>query len=91
MLTSKTTTRFWKAYEALQSDVQQQAQEAYRFFRSNPQHPSLNFKMVAPSIQCYSVRITRGYRAVGVLEGDLITWFWIGNHDDYGRLIQALQ
>jgi hypothetical protein len=90
MLISKTTSRFWKAYEALEKDVQKQAREAYRFFRNDPQHPSLNFKMVVPSIPCYSIRVTRGYRAVGVLEDDTITWFWIGNHDDYERLIQSL-
>ena len=33
----------------------------------------------------WAVRITRGYRAVGVLEGDTVTWFWVGNHDDYER------
>jgi hypothetical protein len=31
------------------------------------------------------VRITRGYRAVGILEGDTVTWFWIGRHDAYER------
>ncbi|WP_322744762.1 ParE family toxin-like protein [Cuspidothrix issatschenkoi] len=31
----------------------------------------------------WSVRITRNYRAIGVLDGDTITWFWVGSHDDY--------
>jgi hypothetical protein len=22
---------------------------------------------------------------VGILQGDSVTWFWIGNHDDYER------
>jgi hypothetical protein len=31
------------------------------------------------------VRVTLGYRAIGLLEGDTVTWFWIGSHDDYER------
>jgi len=27
--------------------------------------------------------VTRGHRAIGVLEGDTVTWFWIGSHDEY--------
>jgi hypothetical protein len=34
------------------------------------------------------VRITRGCRALGVLDGDTITWFWIGGHDEYERLLR---
>jgi len=33
----------------------------------------------------WSVRVSRGYRAVGTLEGDTVTWFWIGGHSDYDR------
>jgi len=28
-----------------------------------------------------------GYRALGVLEGSTVIWFWIGLHADYDRLI----
>ncbi|WP_442947714.1 hypothetical protein [Nostoc sp.] len=31
------------------------------------------------------MRVTRGYRALGVLKGDTVTWFWIGSHDNYER------
>ncbi|WP_442947818.1 hypothetical protein [Nostoc sp.] len=27
--------------------------------------------------------MTRNYRAIWVLEGNTVTWFWIGSHDDY--------
>jgi hypothetical protein len=90
-VTSETTDSFWKAYDALPKDVQLQAREAYRFFRSNPQHPGLQFKQVAPSISLYSVRVTRGYRALGTIHGEKITWFWIGGHNEYDRLVASLQ
>jgi hypothetical protein len=38
----------------------------------------------------YSVRITKGYRALGLLEDGGITWFWIGSHADYDELISLL-
>ena len=33
----------------------------------------------------YSVRISRGYRALGLKEGKAITWFWIGSHTEYEK------
>jgi hypothetical protein len=35
----------------------------------------------------YSVRVGIGYRAVGVLEDDVIVWFWIGSHAEYNGLL----
>jgi hypothetical protein len=25
------------------------------------------------------------HRAIGIMDGDTVTWFWIGSHDDYER------
>ena len=33
----------------------------------------------------WSVRITRSYRALGIMDTNVVTWFWIGNHDEYER------
>jgi len=87
---SRATPRFWTAYRALPADVQEQAQQAYRLFRENPGHPSLRFKKVSDREPVYSVRVTLNYRAVGLLEGDEITWLWIGDHDHYDRLLKTL-
>jgi hypothetical protein len=38
----------------------------------------------------YSVRVTFRYRAIGLLEGEEITWIWIGTHADYDRLLEKL-
>ena len=66
------------------------AAKAYLLFRSNPSHPSLNLKRVHTNEPLYSVRVTRGYRAVGLLEDGEITWFWIGTHAAYDRLLISL-
>lgn len=89
-MTSLTTPRFWTAYRALPTDIRDAARKSYRLFRDNPQHPSLQFKKVHDREPIYSTRVTIAYRAVGVVENDTMTWFWIGTHDDYDRLLKSL-
>ena len=64
--------------------------ESYRFFASNPNHPSLDFKRVSQRRLVYSVRVGTGYRALGVLDGGDIVWFWIGPHHEYDRLLRRI-
>jgi hypothetical protein len=82
--------RFWKFYDRLSPDAQRDADQAYLLWQSNPYHPSLQFKRVDPQDPIYSVRVGRGYRALGWLESGAITWFWIGNHDEYLRLLRQM-
>jgi hypothetical protein len=35
----------------------------------------------------WSVRVGRGYRALGIEGVDGFHWFWIGSHADYDRLV----
>lgn len=77
---------FWAAYAPLpEEEIKRSAQKVYRLWSQNPWHPSLRFKCINEQENIWSVRITRGYRALGIMEGDTVTWFWIGNHDDYKR------
>jgi hypothetical protein len=69
----------------LPASVQEQARVAYRRFLKDPRHRSLRFKRVHSSEPIYSVRISLNYRAVGVIEGDEIIWYWIGSHADYEK------
>jgi hypothetical protein len=48
-------------------------------------NPSLRFKCINHEEDIWSVRITLGVRSLGVLDGDTVTWFWVGDHDDYKR------
>ena len=76
---------FWDAYNALDERIKAQARKAFALWRDNPFHPSLRFKCVHRAEDIWSVRVTRGFRAVGILDGDTVTWFWIGDHDAYAR------
>ena len=85
---SFTQRGFWDAYGRLPDRVRRQAKASYRLFALNPNHPSLDFKRVSQRRPVYSVRVSMGYRALGVLsQGDMV-WFWIGPHHEYDRLLR---
>lgn len=79
---------FLRRYWALPKRVQGRAREQYRLWRRDPSHPGLQFKRVSPSLPLWSVRVDRNHRAAGVYEGGLITWFFIGTHAEYDRLLK---
>ena len=72
---SHVTDRFRKAFGELPPHVQRQARLIYKRFEQNPQHPSLRFRQVHPVKPIYSIRISLGYRALGVRDRDEIIWF----------------
>jgi hypothetical protein len=87
-MNSKTNKSFWKHYWTLPPEIRQRAIQAYGIWLENPSHPSLFFKRVKESQPIYSVRIGLAYRALGLLKGNTVTWFWIGKHDEYDELIK---
>jgi len=84
---SKTLPAFWAAYARLSEPERQGARKAFSLWAGNPFHPSLRFKCVNREEDLWSVRISRGYRALGILEKETVTWIWVGSHDDYERLL----
>jgi hypothetical protein len=87
---SHITASFRSMFQQLPPEVQQQARAAYTLFRQNPWHPSLRWKHVHPTRPIYSVRVGRGYRAVGIHEAEEVVWFWIGSHAAYDQLLRRL-
>lgn len=89
---SRSTARFRKQLAMLPTEIRRQASKAYQQFQQDPQHSSLHFKKVHPTQPVYSVRVTKGYRAVGKRDKDQngILWFWIGSHADYDTLLKKL-
>ncbi|HEX6544231.1 MAG TPA: hypothetical protein VF040_20920 [Ktedonobacterales bacterium] len=86
---SYTTDEFWELYRALPENIRRQAQEAYEQFQRDPFHAGLNFEEVDKKRHLWSARITRGYRVLGIRDDGEITWFWIGSHHDYDKLIRG--
>lgn len=82
-----TTRKFWKYYENLPANIQRSADRSYELLKVDPSHPSLHFKKIGNKY--WSVRIGLDYRALGVDVNNGISWFWIGNHAQYDKLINT--
>ena len=88
-MTSLTSPNFWRLYRQLTQDVREAARKAYRYFRVDPAHRSLHFHRLKTSDELWSVRVTKNHRAVGLVDRNTITWFWIGNHQDFDQAFPA--
>ncbi len=87
-MNSRALPQFWKLYYELPVHVRRRAGKAYRLWKENPNTPGLYFKRVGNTRPVYSIHIGEDYRALGLLHGDTVTWFWIGRHDEYERLLK---
>jgi hypothetical protein len=83
-MNSQTTRSFWDAFNVLPPQVQRRAERAYQLWRENPNLPGLRFKRVGNNV---SIRIGRNYRALGTLQANTVTWYWIGKHSKYDRIL----
>lgn len=75
---------FWFHYRALPAEVQQLADKCFELTKADPRHPSIHLKHVGEQ---WSARIGLHYRALGIEDDGAISWFWIGTHADYDKLI----
>ena len=84
-MNSATLPSFWAMYRKLDPNTKAQVRKAYRLWAEDPFHPSLRFKCINQQEGIWAVRVSLGYRALGILDGDTVTWFWVGSHDQYER------
>jgi hypothetical protein len=82
---SKALPSFWDCYAGLPEDIQRRADKQFALLRENPLHPSLKLKPVG---EFWSARVTENYRALAFREDAVFTWFWIGPHDEYAKLLK---
>jgi hypothetical protein len=81
------SARFWRCYDALPGEVQSLADKNFKLLKSDPSHPSLQFKLIGSKL--YSARVGLHYRALGLPRTGGVHWFWVGHHGEYDRLIDA--
>ena len=81
------SSKFWDCYNGLSEQIRDEAKESYVLWCKDSTAKSLYFKPVPNKAGWWSVRATKSHRAVGIKDGEDIVWFFIGNHDDYMRLI----
>ncbi len=90
-MNSRLTDDFLECFARLPDEIKALARKAYRLWRQNPAHPGLQFKRIHGREPLFSVRVGLGWRAAGLMEGDTITWFWIGSHAEYDKLIRLFR
>jgi len=83
------TGDFISCFKGLPKRIQQVARRNYRVWKDNPGHSGLQFKRITGKTSIFSIRVGIGWRALGVLEGEDMIWFWIGSHADYEKLIKS--
>lgn len=89
-MNSQALPQFWQTYRQLPKEIRLRAVKACRLWRTHPHAPGLQFKLVGKRRPVYSVRVTDSYRALGLLEGNTIYWFWIGSHEEYEQIIKSV-
>jgi len=84
---SRISASFREAFAQLPPHVQKGGAKAFDLWKQDPQHPSIQFKKVSGNPKIYSARIGIGWRAIGQLRGDTVTWVWIGSHAEYDKIL----
>ena len=59
---------FWVGYRDLDPSVKALVKKAYRLWTENPFYPSLKFKCINKPESIWAVRVSRSYRALGILD-----------------------
>lgn len=80
---SRRTPEFRDCFSRLTPSVQEQARETYREWAKN--NKAAHFKTLASDSSLCSVRIGGSYRAVGVIEGSTVHWFWVGTKNEFRK------
>jgi len=62
---------FLSYFEKLPQKVKEIARKNYRLWRQNPYHPGLQFKQIHSVEPIFSVRIGKGWRALGLKEEEV--------------------
>jgi hypothetical protein len=78
------TPDFWFHYRALSADIRALADRCFEFMKADPRHPSIHLKQVG---DYWSARVGLHHRALGISVEGGISWFWVGTHAEYDKLV----
>jgi mRNA-degrading endonuclease RelE of RelBE toxin-antitoxin system len=81
------SSKFEKAAKKLPKRIAKKLDASFEILKENSNHPALQFKKVG---NLYSIRITLNYRALAYKDEQDYIWFWVGEHDEYDKLINNL-
>lgn len=89
-MTSRFTKGYAKLLARLPAHAKKRAIKAAELLEHDSRHPGLHFKEVSKKEGAWCIRVSRDYRMVGYREADTVTWFWIGAHSAYDKLLARL-
>ena len=83
--------RFNRMFRRLSEETQEKAVRSFKLWMNDTTHPGLHFEKVDDEANIWSARVDLNYRALCVKDDvdreTVYTWFWIGPHDEYERMI----
>ena len=82
----QTLPAFWDLYSQLPIEIRRRADKQFELLNANLDHPSVQLKPVG---EFWSARVTDAYRALAFRDRNIFTWFWIGSHDEYQRILNC--
>lgn len=79
---------FKRDYKKLPEEIKKRAQKQFVLLKQNPKHPSLQIKKTRGEIikgysNIFEGRITKNYRFLFLIEGDVFILLRCGKHDDF--------
>ena len=77
---------FRKLFNALPSNIQSKVVKKFEYLITIALPPSLQFKKVAGR---WSIRIDLNYRALGKEINGTISWYWVGQHSEYDKILKS--
>lgn len=78
---------FEKCFSKLPKEIQDAANDIYEKWKTAG-YKGFGFEKKHSPPNTYSIDCTDGYRALGEMDGDVIKWYWIGNHNDYSKKLR---
>ena len=78
----------------LSEEIRKRVAKQFRILQNDPLYPSLQFKKVKTkrgnkdTDGSWSLRINKNYRALGFEIEGVITWYWVGPHREYEKMLK---
>jgi len=80
---------YWQHFDELPEEIKKLAEQNYRLWKENTQHPKLRFKQIHASLPIFSFRVGMRHRSVGTQTPDgKIVWFWVGAFESFEKLVE---
>jgi len=79
---------YWSHFDELPDEIRALAEENYKLWKDNPNHPGLRFKRIHETRPVFSFRVGMRHRTVGIETDDgKVVWFWVGSFETFQSLV----